>query len=286
MGQWLSERLGQQFIVENRPGARQLISLPKLSSERRRTATRLLLVERGERMRTQRSTTNLNFDFIRDIAPVASICRDSSCHGGQSIVSSQDGSRVHRLRQGQSGQDQYGVGAASGAGPHLSRRTVQDDDRRQLGSRAVPRQCTVYPICLVDRVQVSFRHHAVWSIGYIRAGKLRALAVTGRNASRRRYRTSRPWPNSCRATRRDGWYGIGAPKNTPAEIIDKLNKEINAALADPNVKARLVDLGGNRCSMTPADIRQIHRRRNREVGQGHPRGQHQGGVILRPVANV
>ena len=78
-----------------------------------------------------------------------------------------------------------------------------------------------------------------------------------------------------------GWYGIGAPKNTPAEIVEKLNKEINAALADPKMKARLADLGGVRCLRLARRLRQAHRRRNREVGQGDPGGQHQAGVSAR-----
>ena len=69
-----------------------------------------------------------------------------------------------------------------------------------------------------------------------------------------RCRTSRPWANSCLATRRAAGIGVGAPKNTPAEIIDKLNKEINAGLADPKIKARLADLGGTVLAGSPADF--------------------------------
>ena len=69
-----------------------------------------------------------------------------------------------------------------------------------------------------------------------------------------RCRTSRPWAISCRATRRASWFGIGAPRNTPAEIIEKLNKEINAGLADPKIKARLADLGGTVLPGSPADF--------------------------------
>ena len=74
------------------------------------------------------------------------------------------------------------------------------------------------------------------------------------------------------------WFGVGAPRNTPAEIVDKLNKEINAALADPKMKARLADLGGTPLPMIARRLRQADRRRNREVGQGDPGGQHQAGV--------
>ena len=74
------------------------------------------------------------------------------------------------------------------------------------------------------------------------------------------------------------WQGIGAPKNTPAEIVAKLNKEINAALADPDIKARLADLGSVPTPMSPADFEKTDRRGNREVGQGDPRGQHHAAV--------
>ena len=64
------------------------------------------------------------------------------------------------------------------------------------------------------------------------------------------------------------WYGIGAPKNTPAEIVERLNKEINAALADPKMRARLADLGGTELALSPAELREAHCRRNREMGLG------------------
>ena len=69
-----------------------------------------------------------------------------------------------------------------------------------------------------------------------------------------RCRTSRLWPISCRVTRRANWYGIGAPRNTPVEVIEKLNKETNAGLADPKIKARLADLGGSLLTGSPADF--------------------------------
>ena len=92
------------------------------------------------------------------------------------------------------------------------------------------------------------------SIEHIRAGKLRALGGDHRDALGGAARTSRPWAISCRATRRASGTGVGAPRNTPAEIVDKLNKEINAALADPKLKARLADLGGTALSGSPADF--------------------------------
>ena len=116
------------------------------------------------------------------------------------------------------------------------------------------------------------------SIEYIRTGKLRALAVT--TATRSEALPDIPTVGEfVPGYEASAWYGIGAPKSTPAEIVDKLNKEINAGLADPKMKARLADLGGTCRSGLARRLRQAHRRRNREVGQGDPRGQHQAAVI-------
>ena len=104
------------------------------------------------------------------------------------------------------------------------------------------------------------------SIEYIRAGKLRALAVT--TATRSEVLPDIPTVGEfVPGYEASAWYGVGAPKNTPAEIIDKLNKEINAGLADPKIKARLADLGGTVLAGLARRLREAHRARNREVGK-------------------
>ena len=108
MGQWLSERLGQPFVIENRPGAGSNIGTEAVVQAPPDGYTLLLVGSTNAINATLYD--KLNFNFIRDIAPVASIIRVPIRHGGQSIGSGQDGSRVHRLCQGQSGQDQHGVG--------------------------------------------------------------------------------------------------------------------------------------------------------------------------------
>ena len=134
---------------------------------------------------------------------------------------------------------------------------------------------------LGGQVQVYFAN-TVASIEYIRAGKLRALAVT--TATRSEALPDIPTVGEfVPGYEASGWSGIGAPKDTPAEIVEKLNREINAGLADPKIKARLADLGGDSALALARRLQQAHRGRNREVGQGDPGGQHQAGVS-RPLA--
>ena len=126
---------------------------------------------------------------------------------------------------------------------------------------------------LGGQVQVMFDAMPA-SIEHIRAGKLRALAVT--TATRSEALPDIPTVGDfVPGYEASAWFGIGAPKNTPAEIIDKLNKEINAGLADPKMKARLADLGGTVLARLARRLRQAHRRRNREVGQGDQVRRHQ-----------
>ena len=130
---------------------------------------------------------------------------------------------------------------------------------------------------LGGQVQVMFDPMPA-SIEHIRAGKLRALAVT--TATRSEALPDIPTVGDfVPGYEASSGHGVGAPKNTPAEIVDKLNKEINAGLADPKIKARLADLGGTALRWLARRLRQAHRRRNREVGQGDPGGEHQAGLI-------
>ena len=137
MGQWLSERLGQPFIIENRPGAGSNIATEAVV---RAPAGRLYaplgqLVERDQRDALRQA----QFQFHPRHRAGRGHHPRAACHGGESIGSGQDGSRVHRLCQGQSGQDQHGVGRQRNRGP-CRRRAVQDDDRRRHGPRALSRR--------------------------------------------------------------------------------------------------------------------------------------------------
>ena len=116
------------------------------------------------------------------------------------------------------------------------------------------------------------------TIEHIRSGKLRALAVT--TATRSEALPDIPTVGDfVPGYEASACSGVGAPRNTPAEIVDKLNKEINAGLADPKMKARLADCGGTVLAGLARRLRQVHRRRNREVGQGDQVRGHQAGVM-------
>ena len=120
---------------------------------------------------------------------------------------------------------------------------------------------------IAGQVQVMFTS-PFGLIEYISDGKLRALAVTTATRSEALPDVP-PVGDFVPGYEASSWFGIGAPTNTPAEIVDKLNREINAALADPRMKARISDLGATPFVRFAGRLRQVHRRRNREVGQGH-----------------
>ena len=147
--------LGQQFVIENRPGAGGN-SPPRPSCAPRRTATRFCWSLRRNAINAT-LYDKLNFDFIRDIAPVAGMAA-TFCHRGASVAAGQDGSRVHCLCQGQSGQDQHGVGRHWDSGPSV-RRVVQDHDWRRYGSCAVSRHTPAITDLIGGQVQVVFRRH-------------------------------------------------------------------------------------------------------------------------------
>ena len=137
---------------------------------------------------------------------------------------------------------------------------------------------------LGGQVQVAFGS-VPSSIEHIRTGKLRALALT--TAMRAEALPDIPsFAEFVPGYEASFWYGVGAPKATPAEIVEKLNKEINVGLADPKIKARLADLGGAVLALSPADFEKPDRRRNREVGQGGEARRHQGRLTRRSLEST
>ena len=221
MGQGLSERLGQQCVIENRLGAGGNIATEAVVRSPPDGYT-LLLVNASNTINAT-LYTNLNFNLIRDVTPVTGIGHTSY---GMLVNQSFPVKTVPEfIAYAKSNTGKINMASAgSGSGPDL----------------------------LSGQVQVAFAPMTS-SIGYIQAGTLRALAVTGatRSEALPNIPTVGEFVPGYEAI---GWYGLGAPKDTPAAIIDKLNNEINAVLADPTMKTRLLALGAEPMPMTSADF--------------------------------
>ncbi len=249
IGQWLSERLGQPFVIENRPGAGSNIATEAVVRAPPDGYTLLLVGSPNAINATLYD--KLNFNFIRDIAPVASFIR---------VPLSWWCIRRFRPRRFRSSSpmprpiraSSPTVRAASAGlptSPGELFKMMTGVNMVHVPYRGVAPALTDL---LGGQVQVLFTNPAQ-SIEYIRAGKLRALAMT--TATRSEALPDIPTVGEfVPGYEASSIFGFGAPKNTPAEIIDKLNKEINAALADPKIKARLADLDGTVLAGSPADF--------------------------------
>jgi tripartite-type tricarboxylate transporter receptor subunit TctC len=249
MGQWLSERLGQPFIIENRPGAGNSIGTEAVV---RAPADGYTLLLCGVFDATNATFYDkLNYNFIRDIAPVASVVRDAYVMVVHPSVPAKTLSEFIAYAKANPGRINM-ASAGTGASSHIAGelfKMMAGVDMVHVPYRGGGPALTDL---IAGQVQVMFVS-TIASIGYIKAGRLRTLAVTT-------------------ATRWDGlpdiptvgefvpgyeasyWAGIGAPKATPAEIVEQLNKEINAGLADPKMKARLAELGSTALAGSPADF--------------------------------
>jgi tripartite-type tricarboxylate transporter receptor subunit TctC len=249
LGQWLSERLGQPFVIESRPGASTNIATEAVVRAPPDGYTLLLVAPANAINATLYE--KLNFNFIRDIAPVAGIIRFPNVivvnpsvpaktvpefiayakanPGRLNMASSGNGSTIHvsgELFKMMTGVNMIHVPYRGGA-PALTHK-------------------------ISGQVQVMF-DNVPTSIEFIRAGKLRALAVT--TATRSEVLPDLPTvADFVPGYEASAWYGVGVPKGTPDDIIDKLNKEINAILAEPKAKARLADLGASLLAGSPADF--------------------------------
>jgi tripartite-type tricarboxylate transporter receptor subunit TctC len=249
IGQWLSERLGQPFVIENRPVAGTNITTQVVVSAPPDGYT-LLLVNAANAINAT-FYDNLNFNFLRDIAPVAGIMRVPSVMVVNPSVPAKTIPEFIAYAKANPGKINMASGGIGGPS-HVSGELFN----MMAGVSMVHVPYRGAGPALVDllggQVQVLFNSPPA-PIEYIKAGALRALAVT--TATRSETLPDLPTMDSLLpGYEASVWYGIGAPKNTPAEIIDTLNKEINAALADPKLKARLADVGGTVLAGSPADF--------------------------------
>ena len=193
----------------------------------------------------------LNFNFIRDIAPVAGIIARSQRHGGQSVGSGQDGSRVHRLCQGQSGQDQHGVGRQRIA-PHVAGELFKMMTGVDMVHVPYRGGAPALTDLLGGQVQVMFDNMPT-SIEYIRAGKLRALAVT--TATRSEALPDVPTVGDfVPGYEASAWYGVGAPKEHAGRDHRQAQQGDQCGPRRSQDKARLADLGATVLPGSPADF--------------------------------
>jgi tripartite-type tricarboxylate transporter receptor subunit TctC len=249
MGQWLSERLGQQFVVENRPGAAGNIGAEAVVRAPADGYTLLLAATPAAINATLYE--KLNFNFIRDIAPVAGIHREPNVVKVNPALPVKTVPEFIAHAKAHPGKINMGSGG-NGTPSHVSGELF----KMMTGVNLVHVPYRGAGPALVDllggQVQVNFSTMSS-SIEYIRAGKLRALAVT--TATHSPALPDVPTvAEFVPGYESSFWTGVGAPKNTPAEIVDRLNNEINAALADPKMKARLAELGATPMRVTPADF--------------------------------
>jgi tripartite-type tricarboxylate transporter receptor subunit TctC len=252
VGQWLSERLGQSFVIENRPGAGANLAAEMVVRAPPDGYT-LLLVSSSDTINAT-LYPKLNFVFLRDIAPVASMTRQPQVLLANPSLPAKTFRELIAYAKANPGKVNI-ASAGNGSISHLSGELLKmmtGVDFIHVPYRGAGPALTDL---LAAHVQVSFAGMA-GSIEYLRTGKLRGLAVTTtmRSQALPDIPTASEFVPGYEAI---SLFGIGAPKNTPAEIVDKLNREINAALADPKIKARFVDLGGTVLAGSPAEFERL-----------------------------
>src|SRR5262245_40017920 len=249
IGQWLSERLGQPFIIENRVGAGGNVGTEMVVRSAADGYT-LLMVNGGNAI-SATLYENLNFNFIRDIAPVASVMRTAVIMEVHPSVPAKTVPEFIAYAQAKPGKIAM-ASAGNGSIHHVAGelfKMMARIDLLHVPYRGAPPALTDL---IAGQVQVIF-DVLPSPIEYIRAGKLRALAVAtaARSAMLPDIPTVGEFVPGYEAS---GWIGVGTPKNTPTEIVDKLNKEINVALADPKIRARITDLGSPVFASSPAEF--------------------------------
>ena len=249
MGQWLSERLGQPFVVENRPGAATNIATEAVV---RAPADGYALLLFGSSSAINATFyEKLPFDLIRDIAPVAGINRVPYVMVVSASVPAKSVPEFITYAKANPGKINM-ASSGNGSVQHVSGELF----KMMTGVSMVHVPYRGAAPALTDLIsgQVQVMFDAVSSsIDYIRSGKLRALAMT--TAARSEALPDLPTVSDfVPGYETSSWSGIGAPKKTPMEIIDKLNEEINAALADPKITARLDELGSVPTPMSPANF--------------------------------
>ena len=249
MGQWLPERLGQSFVIENRPGGGNNIGTEAVVRAPADGYTLLMAATPNAVNATLYD--KLSFNFLRDIAPVASVIRAPYVIAVNPTVAAKTIPELIAYAKANPGKLSMGS-TGTGSGAHMAGelfKMMAGVDMVHVPYRGGGAGLTDL---LGGQVQVMFVS-TVSSIEHIKTGRLRALAVT--TATRSDEMPDIPTVGEfVPGYEASAWFGVGAPKNTPSQIIDKLNEAINAGLADPKIKARLADLGGTPLVGSPAEF--------------------------------
>jgi tripartite-type tricarboxylate transporter receptor subunit TctC len=249
IGQWLSERLGQPFIIENRPGAATNIATEVVVRAPADGYTLLIVAPSSAINATLYD--KLNFVFLRDITAVASLVRQPQVLLVHPAVPARSVPELIAYAKANPGKLSM-ASSGSGSSLHVAGelfKMMADVDIVHVPYRG---SASAFTDLLSGQVQVMFPVPSS-SMGYIRQGALRPLAVS----SARRWDAIPDLPTIGEFVpgyEASTWFGIVARNNTPVEIVDKLNSEINAALADPKIRARLEDMGGGILASTPAEF--------------------------------
>jgi tripartite-type tricarboxylate transporter receptor subunit TctC len=250
IAQWLSERLGQQVIVDNRTGAGTNIAAESVVRSAPDGHTLLMITVTNAVNATL--YRNLNFDLVRDLAPVAGTMRTANVLVVNPTVPAHTVPEFIAYAKAHPGKINY-ASNGHGSAPNMAAELFKFMTGVDLVH--VPYRSSFAPDLIGGQVQVAFTPIPL-SIAFIRDGKLRALAVTGAKPSDALpgIPTVAEFVPGYQA---DVWHGVGAAKDTPADIIDKLNKEIDAALADPGMVAKFANLGAEPMPMTPGEFGQF-----------------------------
>ena len=249
IGQWLSEHLGQPFIIDNRPGAGSNVGTEAVVRAPPDGYTLLLVGPPSAINATLYD--KLNFNFIRDIAPIVGIIRVPNVMVVHPSVPAKTVPEFIAYAKANPGKFNM-ASSGNGTSPHLAGelfKMMTGVDMVHVPYRGAAPALTDL---IAGQVHVYFAT-APTLMDHVSTGNLRLLAVT--TATRFDALPNIPTVDDfVPGYEASAWYGVGLPKNTPAEVVDVLNKEINAALADAKIKARLADLGGTVLALSPADF--------------------------------
>ncbi len=254
IGQWLSDRLGQQFIVENRPGAGNNIATEYVLKSEPDGYT--LLLTNPTNAINATFYAKLPYDFIRDSAGIAGIMRVPNIMVISPLLAVKTVPEFIELAKANPGKLSY-ASSGNGTSVHMSAELFKSLTKTDILNVTYRGLAGAYPDLMTNRVQVAF-DNLPGSLGFVREGKLRALAVTTttRSPALPDIPTLAEFVPGYEAS---AWYGISAPKNTPDAAVAVLNREVNAALTDPTFRAKLVDLGGMMLAGSPADFDKLVR---------------------------